>query len=463
MSKPEVFDLGYKPRPWQTELHNARRCRRRVCVVHRQGGKSEGAAFELIEAALLATGDLPRFAYVSPELKLARKMFWPKLKARLRPLVEAGSVEFNESDLSVRFKSNGATIEMFGASDPDSLRGHTMRGVVIDEVAQMPGSVWGELISPWLKFNNGWALFIGTPKGVNLFSELYHRAAVTPGWWAKRWTVYETGIYTAEQIQEEKDQLSEATFAREWLCDFNAQSNEQLISMSLAMEATQRVFKPGDAAVLRAPVVLGVDPARFGDDRSVIVRRQGLFMHPPLVFKGVDTAFLGRRVALEINQHRPAAVFIDEGGVGAGVLDTVRSLGHVARGVQFGSRSPEKGFVNLRAYMWWQMREWLQNGGRIPEDQALIRELATPTYGFNGKGDVVLESKDDIKERLSAVEFASPDIADALACTFAAPVATTVPFDQERERAGGEDNRRRRRYDPFDMRMHMPSNVFRGR
>ena len=453
-------DLGYKPRLWQQELHAARKTHRfRVCVVHRQGGKSEAACMELVDAALKATGDLPRFAYISPQLKLGRSMFWPKLKQRLAPLIAAGVVEINEGSLVARFKANNASIELFGASDPDSIRGNTFRGAVLDEVGLMPGMVWHEIVDPTLAANQGWALFIGTPYGVNLFSELFNLSQKDKSWWSRRWTVYETNALPAEEVQRQKDTQAESVFAREFLCDFTSQSSEQLISISLAHEASRRVFKPDDPAILASPVVIGVDPARFGDDRSVIVRRQGLFCFPPLVFKGVDTMFLASRVALEINHHKPAAVFVDEGGVGAGVVDRLRQLGHTIINVSFGAKSPVKGFLNLRAFMWWEMREWLTRGGAIPADEGLIRELATPTYGFNGRGDVVLESKDDIKERLSAIEFSSPDLADALACTFAAPVAPLVPFDQERERpllGGGK-----RGYDPFDMKKAMRKGPFR--
>lgn len=440
-------DLGYKPRAWQQELHAARKTHRfRVCVVHRQGGKSEAACMELVDAALKATGDLPRFAYISPRLKLGRSMFWPKLKQRLAPLIDAGVVEINESSLIARFKANKATIEMFGATDPDSIRGNTFRGAVLDEVGLMPGMVWHEIVDPTLAANQGWALFIGTPYGVNLFSELFNLSQKDPTWWSRRWTVYETNALPAAEVQRQRDTKVESVFAREFLCDFTSQSSEQLISISLATEASRRVFNPHDAAVAASPVVLGVDPARFGDDRSVIVRRQGLFMFPPLVFKGVDTMFLASRVAMEIVQHRPAAVFVDEGGVGAGVVDRLRQLGHTIQNVSFGSKSPVKGFMNLRAFMWWEMRKWLESGGGIPVDEGLIRELATPTYGFNGKGEVVVESKDDIKERLSAIEFSSPDLADALATTFAAPVSVSLNYLEERMSAGA---RQKERYRPF--------------
>ncbi len=461
--RSENADLGYRPRAWQLELHAARRFRFRVCVVHRQGGKSEAACMELIDAALKAKGDLPRFAYVSPELKLAIQMFWPKLKKRLEPLIKLGTVIVNEGNHKVSFKHNDATIEMFGASDPESLRGHTMRGVVLDEVGQMKSKVWGSLIEPWIMHNLGWALFIGTPAGINLFSELFTRGGDPqyPDWWSRRWTVYETNALPAAEVKRKEEETSENEWAREFLCDFQAQSNQQLISLALAETAARRVWKPDDPAILSAPLVIGVDPARFGDDRSVIVLRRGLFMFPPLVFKGVDTMFLAQRTALEINQHKPAAVFVDGGGVGAGVIDRLRQLGHTVQEVQFGSKSPIKGFMNMRAFMWWKMKEWLENGGGIPNDPVLIRELATPTYGFNGKGDVVLESKDDIKERLDTGDDSggSPDIADACATTFAAPVQPPPAFGDSRFKpnlgppGGG-------RYDPFDMKKHMGKDPF---
>lgn len=452
----QKVSLGYVPRQWQKELHEARsKFRFRVAPVHRQGGKSEAACAELVDAAIKATGDLPRFAYIAPQLKLGRSMFWPKLKQRLAQVAAAGAVEFNEGSLVAKFKANGATIEMFGATDPDSIRGNTFRGVVLDEVGLMPGSVWSEIVDPTLAANQGWALFIGTPYGVNLFSELFARGQRgDKGWWSRRWTVYETQALAPEEVQRQKDEKSENVFAREFLCDFTAQSNEQLISLATVEDASRRGFKPEDPSILASPLVIGVDPARFGDDRSVIVLRRGLYCFPPLVFKGVDTMFLAGRVALEIVNKKPAAVFVDEGGVGAGVIDRLRQLGHVITNVSFGSKAPMTGFANLRAYIWWKMKEWLESGGAIPRDEELMRELATPQYGFNGRGQVLLESKDEIKERLAALEFASPDKADALATTFAMPVALPARFEDEPMRA----ERLRGRYDPFDVRAAMRRN-----
>lgn len=401
---------------------------------------------ELIHQAIKATGDLPMFAYVAPELRQARTTMWPRLKFKLAKAIEAGVVEVMESDLSVRWKSNGAVIRLFGAADPDSLRGMTLDGVVIDEVAQMKTEAWEEVILPMLAAKSAWALFIGTPKGVNLFSLLFERAATTAGWWRKAWTCYETGALKPAEIENMRLSMSAARFAREMLCDFHSQSDEQLISMSLAMEASQRVFNPHDQVILSSPVVLGVDPARFGEDRSVIVRRQGLMVLSARSWKGIDTMHLAHLVAREIVDYSPTAVFIDVGGLGAGVVDRVRQLGHSVTEINFGGKALSTGFQNRRAEMWWNMRKWLESGGAIPNDPVLIRELATPLYWFTPKDEVALEAKDSIRERLGVDGGGSPDIADALALSFSAPVARQLDYLEQRLSASA---RQKERYHPF--------------
>ena len=130
---------------------------------------------------------------------------------------------------------------------------------------------------------------------------------------------------------------------------------------------------------------------------------------------------LGRRIAFEMRQRRPDAVFIDAGG-GAGVVDRLRQLGHTVNEVHFGGRAsrPDR-FVNRRMEMWQAMKDWLQGGGALPPGEALRAELSTPTYSFDSRGLLKLEPKEEIKARL----LRSPDMADALALTFAAPVAAS--------------------------------------
>ncbi len=189
-----------------------------------------------------------------------------------------------------------------------------------------------------------------------------------------------------------------------------------------------------------APVILGVDVARFGDDRSIVALRQGLYCEVLWRGRGVDTMQLADRVAVLWQEHKADAVMIDAGGVGAGVCDRLRQMGHRPIDVQFGSASALRNCLNKRAEMWWRMRDWLRDGGAIPPDSDLRDDLTAPEYCFTTKGLVQLEKKADMKKR----GLPSPDLADALALTFAVPVASRN--DRAFERRVVEDD-----YDPLEL------------
>ena len=435
--------IAYRPRAWQLECHRQKR-RFSVFALHRRAGKTELAIMELIDKALKCRADLGMFLYVAPYRGQAKAIAWARLKQKLRPLVATGGCELNESELTVTFRHNGAAIRLFGGDNPDAMRGLHCDGLVIDEVAQIKPNLWTEITQPALSDRLGWAVFIGTPDGVNLFSELYfHASAQTDGTWhAARYTVYDTQSIIPGEVERLRRDMSEASFAREYLCDFSASGDDQLISLTDATAAALRQYTQGD--VRGMPVVMGVDPARFGNDRSVIMRRQGLQAFDPLIYRGIDNMELAARVAGAIEEHSPDAVFIDA-GAGAGVIDRLRQLGHDVIEVPFGSRAfaPHQ-FVNRRTEMWFAVRDWLRSGGAVPDDRALKQELATPTFWFDAAGRKVLESKDEIKKRLQGA--GSPDIADALALTFATPVAASVNASWA---IGSATAARVREYDPY--------------
>lgn len=418
------INLGYKPRDWQLSCHKAKK-RFTVLALHRRAGKTELALMELIDKALKFKQELGLFFYMAPFLKQAKAIAWTRLKARLEPLRAAGAVDVSEVDLMVTFKHNGAVLRVFGADNPDAARGVRLDGVVLDEVAQIKPEVWADVIQPTLSDRKGWAMFIGTPSGVNLFSELYYRAETLPDWHASRYTVYDTDALDPEEVERLKRDMSETSFAREYLCDFAAAGDDQLISLSMAEEASRRQYKPGEFD--HAPKIMGVDPARFGDDRSVIVKRQGLQCFDPLVYRGLDNMELASRVASNINEWEPDAVFIDH-GAGAGVIDRLRQLDYDVIEVPFGGKAMKPSmYLNRRAEMWFELKEWLAQGGAIPNNAGLKQELATPMYWFDAAGRKVLEPKDEIKKRLQGG--GSPDMADALALTFAHPVGKRLPRD----------------------------------
>lgn len=138
-------------------------------------------------------------------------------------------------------------------------------------------------------------------------------------------------------------------------------------------------------------------------------------------------------IAQDIVANSPDAVFIDEGNMGAGVIDRLRMLGHKIIAVQYGSsptRSPAT-YKNKRAEMWGYLRQWLVEGGAIPNDQILAGQISGPTYKFDGADRIILEKKEDLKKR----GLRSPDRADALAQSFAHPVVKKIETNPSVQRA----------------------------
>ena len=437
MSNVQQLGLNYFPRDWQRECHLQRK-RFTVLALHRRAGKTELAIMELLDHALRFDKDLGMFFYVAPYLKQSKAIAWSRLKQKVEPLRQRALVDVNESELSVRFKNNGAIIRVFGADNHEAMRGVRLDGCVIDEVSQIKQEVWQDILQPAMSDRKGWCLFIGTPQGVNLFSELYFKAQNTPDWHSAKYTVYDTFAIDDDEVERLRRDMSETSFAREYLCDFSAAGDDQLISLSDVENAAQCIYKEGELNY--APKILGVDPARFGDDRSVIFPRQGMAALQPEIYRGLDNMDLASRVAAKIESWQPDAVFIDAGG-GSGVIDRLRQLSYDVIEVHFGGKATAAGFLNKRAEMWFAMADWLKQGASIPNMVDLKQDLAAPIFWFDAAGRRQLEPKDDIKKR----GLPSPDLGDALALTFAQPIAKKTEIDMYRKQYSRE-----REYDPLE-------------
>ena len=437
-----LIKLDYTPRTWQRECH-IKKQRFSVYALHRRSGKTELAIMELIDKAMKTDKELAMFVYVAPFLRQAKAIAWARLKQKIEPMRRTSVIEINEGELSVRFKHNGAIIRLFGGDNPDAMRGLRLDGIVMDEVAQLKNELWTDIVQPALSDRLGWSIFIGTPSGINLFSELYYKAIDESDWTAARYTVYDTDSLHPNEVTRLKRDMSETSFAREYLCDFSAQGDDQLIALADTEDAAKRVYQQDHVKLF--PVILGIDPARFGDDRSVVFRRQGKQAFKPVVYRGIDNMELASRVANLIEQHNPDAVFCDA-GAGSGVIDRLRQLSYDVIEVPFGGKAlKQQQYINRRTEMWWLMKEWIEEGGAIPNDIALKQELATPIYWYDNVGRRVLESKDQIKKRLQGA--GSPDLADALALTFALPVAKKVPEDIYIKRRN--ETTQKAEYDPY--------------
>jgi hypothetical protein len=179
------------------------------------------------------------------------------------------------------------------------------------------------------------------------------------------------------------------------------------------------------------PVILGVDVARFGDDRSVIFKRQGRLASIVATFYGIDTQKLGGKVQEAIDEEKPDAVVIDGDGIGGAVYDFLKVRGYDRKTamVEFhggGTPTDQHKYLNRRAEIWGDMRDWLE-GGQIPDTPEMETDLTGPDYGYHPtKGCLMLERKEEMKAR--GVD--SPDLGDSLAMTFAVKVAPPKPKPQ---------------------------------
>lgn len=409
----QIVELGFKARAWQWKALSLLK-RFSVLIVHRRGGKTLAAVMKAIDAALRNSREKPRYAYIAPELKQAKAVAWDYLK---HYVLRIPGSKVNEQETWVE-TPNGARIRIYGADDPDSLRGLYFDGIILDEVAQMKPNVWGEVLVPALADRQGWALFIGTPKGINLLSKLYFDALSNPDWYAETFTFEDTGALEQSELDEMRKNMTEQQWRQEMLCDFSASSDDTLISIELVRRSMGKHLTPDQYTF--APVIFGLDVAAMGGDKTVLQRRQGLASFKPDVWDLKDPNQIAELVAVSANVHKPQAIMIDNGGgYGNAVIFRLRELNYTVFDCNFGGKPRNERFENKAAEMWWDMKSWIEQGGSLPIDNQYLVDLTSRRYDTDRpSGKLRLESKDRMKAR----GMKSPDYGDALALTFAFPV-----------------------------------------
>lgn len=221
------------------------------------------------------------------------------------------------------------------------------------------------------------------------------------------------------------------------LGQFPPTSSDKLIGIDVVMAAQARDMPR--KTFLRDARLWGLDPARSGNgDEIGFARRQGILCKPIETWRGMDGIQLGNIIAQKIMEaqeanEEPDAIFIDVGGVGSSCVDHLRFLGygHLIHAIDFGWAAIDNRFYDYRSEMWWKMAEWLKRKPAcLPTDMILQAELVEPTMEFrivSKRTQFKLESKKEMKVR--GVE--SPNRADALCLTFAAPVAQMSKADRD--------------------------------
>jgi len=209
--------LEYRPHKYQQELHDDPHRYIVVCA-GRRFGKSVFARMHMLLNALHDPG---LYWLIAPTYKQGKMIHWHELK---KEVPDSLVTYKNEQELSMVL-ANGARLEIKGADNEDSLRGVGLKGVVLDETADQKPHVWEEIVRPMLLDHNGWAVFIGTPKGFNWFYHLWLKGRkgsekYDPEWNSYRFTSYENPHLKAKEIDKAKAETDPDTFSQEYMAEF---------------------------------------------------------------------------------------------------------------------------------------------------------------------------------------------------------------------------------------------------
>jgi phage terminase large subunit len=210
------YRYPYKAREAFLDFHK-RKQRWAVLVCHRRAGKTVATIADIIRRAVMEKKENARYAYIAPFYAQAKNIAWDYLLRFAEPSI----VKANQSELWVELV-NGAKIRLFGADNPDALRGLYLDGVVLDEYADMKPRLWGEIVRPLLTDRQGWATFIGTPKGHNAFYDIYNEAQKNPNWYVKTLRADQSGLLPEAELLDAQATMSDNQYEQEFLCSFEA-------------------------------------------------------------------------------------------------------------------------------------------------------------------------------------------------------------------------------------------------
>lgn len=425
---PVVFAqevLHFEPAPYQAEIMREFVARRRAAVRGPHGlGKTAMIAALILWAVATAEVDTKIVTtagawrqlefYLWPEIrKWAARGAWHSIGLPLR---------LDKEILVLQIKTDKALAFAAASNQPGLIEGaHASRiFYFFDEAKSIDAAIWDAAEGA---FSAGVAYaFAGSTPGdtSGRFYEIHKHGKGLEDWWTRHVTLEEAiaaGRISREWAEQRKAQWGEtsAVYQNRVLGEFADSGEDNVIPLSwveLAIERWHAAQGKGEG-----DTSYGVDPAYKGEDKTTVARLVGTVLEAISAYAKDDTMQTAGRVAASVDPAVPVA--IDVIGVGAGVFDRLRELGYnvlpvnVSEKTTLTDASGQIGFMNLRAAVWWVMRERLDPNGdapaALPPDDHLIGDLTAPTWKYTSAGKIAVESKDDIRARLGR----STDYADA--------------------------------------------------
>ena len=429
--------LGVEPWEKQVEVLTALAQHRRVAV---KSGNGLGKGFCAAVALLWFIHSHPDAAIAlstAPTFRQVRHILWRQVRRLYRPAAQVlgGTMldtrwELSDDRYAMGLSADGAD-QFQGFHSPNLF-------IVVDEAEDVSEEIY-EAIEAVMTSSDPLLLLIGNPTSMSgafrrafyeerrIYRNITISALDSPN--LKEGRVVIPGLTTPEWVEERKEIWGERTevYRSRVLGEFPDQGEDTLLRLSDIEAAVNGIveaesWNAGNDTVYGAQraaageVILAVDVARFGSDRTVILRRRSDNVEDIQVLRQHDTMEITGRIVAAIREHRPAEVVVDEIGIGAGVVDRLRELGFGVRGVNVAHKAKQdEQYANLRAEGYWRLRERFVSGRiSIPGDRGLIGELAALRYDYDSLGRIKIEGKDEMRKRGPP----SPDLADALMMAF---------------------------------------------
>ena len=382
------------------------------------GGRAGGKSFAFADTLLLiARKKTVRVACVRETQNSIKDSVYQLLKDR------AGYYNFEDFMFYEDRVENVATGSKFifkGLKDQNSQNIKSLEGIDIcwvEEGQKLTKASW-DILDPTIR-----------KEGSEIWVSMNREEENDPVWKAvaanpdERTLVVKVNYYDNPFCPEEMRYLAEKCkrenpddYEHIWLGAPVNQGDTKLIAAKDVRKAMQNI-------IVVSPLIVGVDIARFGDDKTVFCFRRGRYCFKLEEHSKLDVVEVANRLTAIIQEHKPARVFLDAGGVGGGVYDILadRGFAKTIRGIMFGGKAiNDERYANKRAEMWALANDWLKQDldVQLPNDDELLDDLCSVNKKYDSYGRLMLESKDDLKKRIGR----SPDKADAFVLTFAEPV-----------------------------------------
>jgi hypothetical protein len=441
-AKNIALPYGFTLREYQKPLWNAVMhlgFDRGFVVWPRRNGKDLTFLNLILAKAMQRVG---LYLYMGPFYTQIRNIIWEGADKEGRRFLDYIPKELIKSKKESRMQVeliNGSILRLCGADNIDSVVGGNPIGIVFTEYSLHKPEAW-DYLRPILAENYGWALFNGTPRGLNHFNKQFKLAERDQSWFTQYLTRDDTGIPSLEAIEaDRRSGMPESLIQQEYYCSWSASAEEVIIPLDIVAGCVDTHLN--DADYNFQPRILAADVAFAAKgDKAVIARRQGRMTWPFRKFQGLENPAFANQVQQEINDFKPHAVFIDSGR-GEGVYHRLWQMDPANRRlvvpVHFAGKTYHELYLNKRTEMWFTGRDHFLAAAKplIPYDEPFIEGLTTPVWDQQDQtGKIRVEAKKAMHTRMG--KKVPQDEVDAWLLTHAEPVRNAAVLTQRMQNQG---------------------------